>query len=132
MDTSGYYPQLSDDDPLFEMADYTQLLKTKLLALQANCTTLTGLTNTDAPIAVRDGLMVHVTGRFNRTSAINGVMTIPVGYRPTRNIFVPGVLAGAFVLVQVNTVGDVVTPFSTATGDLMISLCYATSTTVFP
>jgi hypothetical protein len=30
MDTSGYYPALSDDDPLFEIADYTQLMKTKL------------------------------------------------------------------------------------------------------
>jgi hypothetical protein len=30
MDTSGYLPQLGDDDPLFEIAQYTQLMKTKL------------------------------------------------------------------------------------------------------
>lgn len=30
MDTSGYYPQLGNDDPLYQIADYTQLLKSKL------------------------------------------------------------------------------------------------------
>jgi hypothetical protein len=30
MDTSGYYPQLSDDDPLFEIAQYTQIMKQQL------------------------------------------------------------------------------------------------------
>jgi hypothetical protein len=30
MDTSGFYPSLSNDDPLFEVADYSQLMKTKL------------------------------------------------------------------------------------------------------
>lgn len=30
MDTSGFYPQLSDDDPIFETALYSQLMRTQL------------------------------------------------------------------------------------------------------
>lgn len=95
MDTSGYLPQLGNDDPLFEIADYTQLMKTKLEAGQSidvirtdtNWSYAGGLW-IDRPL---NGIMrVNLTLRLARlggsfgitTSAIQAMTLIPAGYRP--------------------------------------------------
>jgi hypothetical protein len=94
MDTSGFYPQLGNNDPLFEIADYTQLLKQKLdsgqtapvITTDTNWSYLGGLYIQPSALKTRVNLNLLITrtgGSFGLTTTpIQALSLIPLEYRP--------------------------------------------------
>lgn len=133
MDTTGYFPQLGNTDPLYEIADYTQLLKQQLVVKTGSCILKSGNSAFAATVTqvTRQGIMVHINGRVTR-SAQTLVLDIPAGYRPSRPSFFAAVLGGNHVLVQIGTDGLLSTPFSSAAGDLMLDLTFVCAASPLP
>lgn len=90
MDTSGFIPQLSDDDPLFEIAEYTQLMKTQFTVTSPTTVTLTnGWTQWSnggwgGIQIVRMGKLAIISGAAGKASWGAGdlIATLPVELRP--------------------------------------------------
>lgn len=76
------------------------------------------------PTVTRQGIMVVLSGRVNRTVASSNLLTIPSGYRPDKTFFVVGLLNANAVMFQFNTDGTVTMPFSTGTGDIMVQASF--------
>jgi hypothetical protein len=117
--TSGWYPEIGS------------AFRKIVLSTPANHTLI------DELAVTRSGGLVTIKGRLNRDSAQNTILpagAIPVGFRPpdTGALFPPIWVNSAVVMGQVNADGSMITPFSTATGDTMITATWATDPTVLP
>jgi hypothetical protein len=117
--TSGWYPEIGS------------AFRKVVLATPANHTLI------DEIAVTRSGGIVTMKGRLNRDSAQNAIFpagAIPVGFRPpnTGALFPPIWVNSNVVMGQVNADGSVITPFTTATGDTMITATWATDPTVLP
>ena len=74
MDTSGLYPQMGDNDPLYEVADYSQAMKTALSPRYKNITSYGNLYQAKGapfttPRWVREGKMIKLEGVVGTTSS---------------------------------------------------------------
>lgn len=126
MDTTGYLPALRSTDPLYEIADYTELMRTALTAKTANVSLTSGNSAASGIVTqvTRQGVLVHLNGRIVR-SAQGSVGSIPLGYRPARTVFLPATHQAGFLLIQIEPNGVISTPFDSRAGDMMLDFVYS-------
>lgn len=115
---SGWYPELST------------VYKKVVLA------TPTNFTLTEELSVTRTGSLVVFKGRLTKNNASTPFLasgSIPVGFRPANNnLFTAWWVAGAAVMGQINADGSASTPFSSTTGDFMVSGAWPADPTVLP
>lgn len=129
MDTTGPVPFMVNSDPAALVPAYTVALRSKLNAA-ATCPLglNVSLRGTEAAMVRRNASITVLHARLVRNASATTVLcVVPVGFRPSRQIFLPALkgLAGATVFLQVDTNGEVSTPFESTPNEFLITAAFS-------
>ena len=118
MDTTGKYPKLSNSDPLFEMADYTQQMSAALNPVATSPIFSNGWTNFGGGyngLVAKEivGGVVSLTGMVKGGTLTDGVQiaTIAIGLRPLVSVYSTAIIRDGSVnkpgMISITTGGAV-------------------------
>lgn len=129
MDNSGLLPILVPNDPASQVPAYTVAMRDALTGA-ANPTLAAGVTNfvpAEPAVVNRSGKLVTLQGRVSRSGSAVKLMTLPVGFRPTRQVHTLAIRGATTpVTLQIDALGEVATIFDTTANEFMICVTFST------
>lgn len=133
MDTTGPVPFMTGADKASQTPAYSVALR-DALNKGALCTLAQGVVNesdSTPPMVRRNASITVLQARVNRRAnagAGNTLLTIPLGFRPSRQVFIPALkdIGGAVVFLQIDpATGAVTTPFESSANQYIITASFS-------